>query len=79
MRVLPDPNGNLNLHETLKNAITPRRREAVRQDALGEHLRHGGRVLRDGVPDESAATSRIVDQSGSMARYGKYYQAKKVA
>jgi uncharacterized protein with von Willebrand factor type A (vWA) domain len=71
--VYGDPLSNLNLHETLKNA----------------YLRQGGGVpIRPQLDDfviyeteyqTSCATVLLIDMSGSMARYGKYYTTKKVA
>jgi uncharacterized protein with von Willebrand factor type A (vWA) domain len=68
-----DPVSNLNLHETLKNAIsrqgggTPVK---IGQDDL---------VVYDTEYQTSCATVVLLDMSGSMNRYGKYGQAKKVA
>ena len=68
-----DPVANLNLHETLKNAIfrqgggSPVR---IAEDDL---------VVHDTEYSTSCATVLLVDMSGSMGRYGKYGQAKKVA
>lgn len=68
-----DPVANLNMHETLKNAL---------------HRQGGGSpvqiteddlVVYDTEFQTSCATVLLVDMSGSMARYGKYGQAKKVA
>lgn len=71
--VFGDPLANLNLHETLKNA----------------YVRQGGGVpirpeMEDFVVQEteyqaSCATVVLIDMSGSMSRYGKYYTTKKVA
>lgn len=68
-----DPVANLNLHETLRNALA----------------RHGGGtpiavaeedfVVYDTEYQTSCATVVLLDMSGSMARYGKFGQAKKVA
>lgn len=75
-----DPVANLNLHETLKNAFIRQSRE--------NKPRKGGPVLDVGEEDfmvyeteyqTSCATVLLLDMSGSMARYGKFYQAKKVA
>jgi uncharacterized protein with von Willebrand factor type A (vWA) domain len=68
-----DPVANLNMHETLRNAL---------------HRQGGGSPVK--ITDEdlvvfdteyqtSCATVVLLDMSGSMARYGKYGQAKKVA
>jgi len=68
-----DPVSNLNLHETLKNAI---------------HREPGGPPIRITPEDfvvyeteyqTSCATVVLLDMSGSMSRYGKYGAAKKVA
>lgn len=68
-----DPVSNLNMHETLKNAL---------------HRQGGGSpiniaeddlVVHDTEYQTSCATVVLLDMSGSMMRYGKYGQAKKVA
>ncbi|WP_437201350.1 VWA domain-containing protein [Planctomicrobium sp. SH664] len=68
-----DPVSNLNLHDTLKNAL---------------HRQGGGSpiqiqeedlVLYDTEYQTSCATVVLVDMSGSMTRYGKYGAAKRVA
>jgi uncharacterized protein with von Willebrand factor type A (vWA) domain len=68
-----DPVANLNMHETLKNAL---------------HRRGGGTPIEIAEDDlvvyeneyqTSCATVVLLDMSGSMARYGKYGQAKQVA
>ncbi len=83
-----DPVANLNLHETLKNAMH-RTHHAPRD----EDHHHGGRdaygprltvseedfVVHETEYQTSCATVVLIDMSGSMARYGKYYHAKKVA
>ncbi len=71
--VFGDPMANINLHETLKNA----------------YYRQGGGVpIRPEMDDfvvheteyqSSCATVVLIDMSGSMSRYGKYYTTKKVA
>lgn len=74
-----DPVANLNLHETLKNAM-------IRQEARPEKKRAGKLdvaeddfVVYETEYQTSCATVLLLDMSGSMARYGKYYHAKKVA
>ncbi|MBX3443213.1 MAG: VWA domain-containing protein [Planctomyces sp.] len=68
-----DPVSNLNLHETLRNAVqrqgggTPVR---VTADDL---------VVHDMEYQTSCATVVLVDMSGSMDRYGKYGAAKQTA
>lgn len=79
--VFGDPVANLNLHETLKNAV-------IRQGKESGNKRHAGTAIdvheEDFVVYEteyqtSCATVVLLDMSGSMDRYGKFYHAKKVA
>lgn len=70
-----DSVANLDLHGTLKNAMCrqaapPRGRLAVAEEDLVVHESHH---------ETSCATALLLDMSGSMARYGKFYHAKKVA
>lgn len=78
-----DPVANLNLHETLKNAVIREGREAAahRQPAPSGkvNIREEDFVVYETEYQTSCATVLLLDMSGSMARYGKYYQAKKVA
>jgi uncharacterized protein with von Willebrand factor type A (vWA) domain len=68
-----DPVANLNLHETLKNAL-------VRQGARTPlQVAEEDFVVYETEYQTSCATVLLLDMSGSMARYGKFYQAKKVA
>lgn len=68
-----DPVSNLNLHETLKNAI-------YRQGGGSPvHVEEDDLVVHNTEYQTSCATVLLVDMSGSMGRYGKYGQAKKVA
>ncbi|MHC4878955.1 MAG: VWA domain-containing protein [Planctomycetota bacterium] len=68
-----DPISNLNAHETLRNAM-------LRQGG-GTPIRieHDDLVVHDTEYQTSCATVVLLDMSGSMSRYGKYGQAKKVA
>lgn len=68
-----DPISNLNMHETLKNAIS--------RDASGPpvNISQDDLVIYDTEYQTSCATVVLIDMSGSMNRYGKYGQAKKVA
>jgi Ca-activated chloride channel homolog len=68
-----DPVSNLNMHETLKNAL-------VRQGG-GSPVRISEEdlVVYDTEYQTSCATVVLLDMSGSMTRFGKYGQAKKVA
>ncbi|MCA8997988.1 MAG: VWA domain-containing protein [Planctomycetaceae bacterium] len=68
-----DPVANLNMQETLKNAL---------------HRQGGGFPISVGEDDlivhetqyqTSCATVVLIDMSGSMSRYGKYASAKRVA
>jgi Ca-activated chloride channel family protein len=78
-----DPVANLNLHETLKNAVIREGREAAAREERGPAgkvaIREEDFVVYDTEYQTSCATVLLLDMSGSMARYGKYYQAKKVA
>ena len=78
-----DPVANLNLHETLKNAMSMRREpRADERPAGGPGLRYPARKISSSTKPNiqtSCATVLLLDMSGSMARYGKYYHAKKVA
>ncbi|MBI1310754.1 VWA domain-containing protein [bacterium] len=68
-----DPISNLNAHETLRNAM-------LRQGS-GTPIRieHDDLVVHDTEYQTSCATVVLIDMSGSMSRFGKYGQAKKVA
>ena len=77
--VYGDPVANLNLHETLKNAV-------IRQGAEGRGKRDAhidvheeDFVVYETEYQTSCATVVLLDMSGSMDRYGKFYHAKKVA
>lgn len=68
-----DPVANLNLHETLKNAV-------VRQGrGTPIHVSEDDFVVYETEYQTSCATVLLLDMSGSMARYGKFQQAKRVA
>lgn len=68
-----DPVANLNLHETLKNAL-------YRQEGRSPvQITEDDLVVYDTEYQTSCATVVLIDMSGSMARYGKYGMAKKVA
>ena len=74
-----DPVANLNLHETIKNAVVREGRSGVAKSGIGIHLQEDDFVVYETEYQTSCATVLLIDMSGSMARYGKYYQAKKVA
>src|ERR1700722_3983787 len=68
-----DPVANLNMHETLRNAL-------FRQGGGSPiHIAEEDLVVYDTEYQTSCATVVLLDMSGSMTRYGKYGQAKKVA
>jgi len=74
-----DPVANLNLHETLKNAM---HRQSKTPNHSGDgklHLTEEDFVVYETEYQSSCATVVLLDMSGSMARYGKYYHAKKTA
>ncbi len=71
--VYGDSLANLNLHETLKNAM-------VRQGGGSPiRLRQDDYVVYETEYQTSCHTVVLIDMSGSMNRYGKYYTTKKVA
>lgn len=76
-----DPVSNLNLHETLKNALQrraerrPAQREAPERVEIGEE----DLVVYDTEYQTACATVVLLDMSGSMIRYGKFGAAKRVA
>jgi Ca-activated chloride channel family protein len=76
-----DPVANLNLHETLKNAMyRERQAQASAPRSPGRlHVQEEDFVVYENEYQTSCATVLLLDMSGSMARYGKFYHAKKVA
>lgn len=71
--VYGDSLANLNLHETLKNAL-------VRQGGgLPIHIHYDDYVVHETEYQTRCATVVLIDMSGSMGRYGKYAMTKKVA
>lgn len=83
-----DPVSNLNLHETLKNAL--QRRAEAHPSTLIPHpprsalhprisITEDDLVVYDTEYQTSCATVVLLDMSGSMARYGKFGAAKRVA
>ncbi|MCA9054896.1 MAG: VWA domain-containing protein, partial [Planctomycetaceae bacterium] len=68
-----DPVANLNLQETLRNAIS--RQGGGTPVQIGEE----DLVVHDTEFQTSCATVVLLDMSGSMMRYGKYGAAKRVA
>ena len=71
--VYGDSLSNLNLHETLKNAM-------IRQGGGAPiRLRSDDYVVYETEFQTRCATVVLVDMSGSMSRYGKYATTKKVA
>lgn len=68
-----DPVANLDLHETLKNTV-------IRQGGGSPlHVSEQDFVVFETEYQTSCATVLLMDMSGSMARYGKFMQAKRVA
>src|SRR5438105_4024937 len=74
-----DPVANLNLHETLKNAFIRQSAQPESQRKPGIHVEEEDFVVYETEYQTSCATVLLLDMSGSMARYGKFYHAKKVA
>lgn len=71
--VYGDSLANLDLHETLKNAIT-------RQGGGSPiHVSRDDYVVHETEYQTRCATVVLIDMSGSMSRYGKYAMTKKVA
>ncbi len=71
--VYGDSLANINMHETLKNAY-------VRQGGgVPIRLNHEDYVVHETEYQTRCATVVLIDMSGSMGRYGKYYTTKKVA
>jgi uncharacterized protein with von Willebrand factor type A (vWA) domain len=68
-----DPVSNLNMHETLKNALS--RQGGGSPIQIGEE----DLVVHETEYQTACATVVLLDMSGSMNRYGKFGQAKKVA
>jgi uncharacterized protein with von Willebrand factor type A (vWA) domain len=68
-----DSLANINMHETLKNAY-------VRQGGgVPIRLNQDDYVVHETEYQTCCATVVLIDMSGSMGRYGKYYTTKKVA
>jgi uncharacterized protein with von Willebrand factor type A (vWA) domain len=71
--VFGDALANLNLHETLKNAM-------IRQGGtLPLKVDYDDLVVYETEYQTNCATVVLIDMSGSMGRYGKYAMTKKVA
>ncbi len=71
--VFGDSLAHLNLHETLKNAL-------MRQGGkLPLKVEYDDLMVHETEYQTSCATVVLIDMSGSMGRYGKYYMTKKVA
>jgi Ca-activated chloride channel homolog len=77
--VYGDPVANLNLHETLKNAFVREAKEASGRKRAKIDVHEEDFVVYDTEYQSSCATVVLLDMSGSMDRYGKFYHAKKVA
>ncbi|MFP6767383.1 MAG: VWA domain-containing protein [Planctomycetaceae bacterium] len=68
-----DPVSNLDLHQTLRNAL------ARQGGGTPIQINHDDLVVHDTQYQAACATVVLLDMSGSMSRYGKFGQAKKVA
>ncbi|MEZ6050458.1 MAG: VWA domain-containing protein [Planctomycetaceae bacterium] len=80
-----DPVSNLNMHETLKNALY-RQQSSQTQQSHPAQSRSGmidiaeeDLVVHDTEFQTACATVVLLDMSGSMMRYGKFAGAKRVA
>lgn len=71
--VYGDSLSNLNLHETMKNAL------ARQQGGPPIRLKMDDYVVHETEYQTRCATVVLIDMSGSMSRYGKYATTKKVA
>ncbi|WP_435017361.1 VWA domain-containing protein [Tundrisphaera sp. TA3] len=71
--VFGDSLSNINMHETLKNAM------ARREGGPPIKLRYDDYVVHEVEHQTRCATVVLIDMSGSMSRYGKYATTKKVA
>jgi uncharacterized protein with von Willebrand factor type A (vWA) domain len=77
-----DPVGQLNLPETLRNALhREQRSQPVRPRGPGTKIgiTEDDLVVHDTEYQTSCATVVLLDMSGSMMRYGKFAAAKRVA
>ena len=79
-----DPISELDLGATMRNAMS--RQMAERSDATGAakpslpiHINSGDFELHLTEGSADVATVMLLDLSGSMMRYGRFYQAKRVA
>jgi Ca-activated chloride channel homolog len=71
--VFGDSLANLNMHETLKNAL------ARQGGGKPIRLKHEDYVVYETEYQTQCATVVLIDMSGSMNRFGKYAQTKRVA
>jgi Ca-activated chloride channel family protein len=71
-----DPVANLNLHETLRQAL---RRRSPGERATPVPVRAEDVIVYETEYQTSCATVLLLDMSGSMARYGNFAQARRVA
>src|SRR5690606_31431018 len=80
-----DPVSNLNMHETLKNALhrtqgpESRGQRPAGQGRVSIDIAEDDLVVHDTEYQTSCATVVRLDMSGSMMRYGKFAGAKRVA
>jgi len=80
-----DPLGELELGQTMRNAMARQIAEASRAGGTGAGLQLPLRIgpqdfeLHNTDTTADCATAVLIDLSGSMMRYGRYMQAKRVA
>ena len=78
-----DPVANLNLQETLRNALSRQARSGSLRQGTGKSrpvdIDEDDLVVYDTEYQTSCATVVLLDMSGSMSRYGKFGTAKQVA
>lgn len=75
-----DPVANLNMQETLRNALYRNRESGPAPDGAPQiEIAEEDLVVHDTEYQTSCATVVLLDMSGSMMRYGKFAAAKRVA
>jgi Ca-activated chloride channel homolog len=74
-----DPVSNLNLHETMRNAVMRQGPAAAGAPGGRVQIQEQDLAIYETEYQTTCATVLLLDMSGSMSRYGKYAAAKKVA
>ena len=74
-----DPVSNLNMHETLKNALYRQAGQKGASPTASIEIAEDDLVVHDTEYQTSCATVVLLDMSGSMGRSGKFGRAKQVA